>query len=284
MVAAPGGTVKLPLLGSQPKKHIIILGGVGAGVLGVAYYRSKKAASATPAATTAQIDPSTGFTYGSPEDAAALAQQASYSSPGGAGGGNGTGAGGGGSGTGTGPTGTIVDNETWSQTAETYLVGVVGLDSGTVSSALGAYISAATLTDAQVSIVQQAIAAVGYPPTPGTTGYPPSYHTATTPPSGGNTTPPPGTVKPVQLQRPVMWIQQHSPGETRFAWSTIPNAAQYAVFLNGALHLYTASQTLTVATPGTYSVVAKPATSGASLGRYTDSPISAGLPITVLPK
>lgn len=180
--------VKVPILGSQPKKHLYIIGGVAVAVVGVAYYRSKKASTATAAAVPAtQIDPSTGFAYGSAEDAAALAQQASYVSAGGAGATDDN-AGGGGSISST--PNTITDNSSWSEAAQQYLVGVVGLDGPTVSAALGGYISAAALTDAQVSIIQQAIAAVGYPPQSGTSGYPPAFKTTTTAPTGGNTVTP----------------------------------------------------------------------------------------------
>lgn len=272
MVAAPGGTVKVPLIGTHPKKQIYMLGGVAVAVVGVAYYRSKKAAStAVPATTTDQIDPATGFTYGSPEDSAALAQQASYNSPGGAGGGNGTGVGGGGGSLGSGPTSTIVDNSSWSQAASQYLVGVVGLDGPTVSSALGAYISAAPLTDAQVSIVQQAIAAVGYPPTPGTAGNPPGYVTVTTPPTGGNTT---GgtTVTKKPLARPTLAIKKHVTGSTDLVWTNIPNAYIYQIYLNGKSHQFSGLPSATVLPAGVYTVKAEPSTSGAT--NYTDSPLS----------
>lgn len=70
-------------------------------------------------------------------------------------------------------------NQEWAQAAENYLVNTGGYDSGTVAAALGAYISGTTLSAAQQSVVEAAIAFEGYPPQEGANGYPPAMHTST---------------------------------------------------------------------------------------------------------
>lgn len=200
----------------MPKKQALLLGGGAVVVLGFAYmrYRSQQqqqaAAQAAVAAQTAtgtgngtsdQIDPATGFPYGSAEDAAALTAQASYNSPYGGLGYSDTSYLYGGEpyypGSSGYPTaGGYTSNSQWSQAAQSYLSGTVGTDAGTVSTALGLYITGQEMSSAQQAIVEQAIAFVGYPPVAGPDGYPPSIRTApptsTTPPP----TPPPGnTVK-----------------------------------------------------------------------------------------
>jgi hypothetical protein len=66
------------------KKHKAAILAVGAGILIAAYFllRNKggTAAAATPAATTAGIDPATGYQYGSPADLAALGASGSQAS------------------------------------------------------------------------------------------------------------------------------------------------------------------------------------------------------------
>jgi len=77
---APKGTVNLPMIGRVKKGYAIAGFGVTVGIVFYAYYRHKNSAASTAASTTAadpnaNIDPSTGFPYGSPQDVAALAAQ-----------------------------------------------------------------------------------------------------------------------------------------------------------------------------------------------------------------
>jgi hypothetical protein len=84
--------------------------------------------------------------------------------------------------------GTYSTNAQWSQSAEQSLV-QAGYSSTTVLAALGLYLTGGSLSASQVSIIQQAIAVAGYPPTEGPGGYPPSYHTSvSTGQSGGGGT------------------------------------------------------------------------------------------------
>lgn len=169
-------TIKLPGFGPTSKTTVYVLGGGLALLVGIVWYRSKHVASAgdTTQTTQAQNDPATGYPYGSPQDAAALAGQASYVAPVPA--------------TGGAPTASaFTTNGQWSQAAEEYLVNNTGADANTVGNALGKYITGQALSADQVQIVESAIAFTGYPPVNGPDGHPPSYRTAVAPP-----TPPPG--------------------------------------------------------------------------------------------
>jgi hypothetical protein len=69
-------------------------------------------------------------------------------------------------------------NAGWASAAEAYLTGQTGADPATVAAALGKYITGQTLDASQQSIVEQAIAFEGYPPTAGANDYPPNMHSA----------------------------------------------------------------------------------------------------------
>lgn len=174
------------------KKLAIGIGVASVGIAAVFYYRQKKAQESAPA-TTSDINPQTGYPYGSPEDQAALAAMAGSTL-----GVSNTGASWVGGSTigydqygnpiyGTGPSGqpgSFVNNAQWAQTAES-LMGSDGADA--IAAALGKYLTAAPVTSDQITIIQQAIAVVGYPPIAGPTGFPPSWHDIPAPPP----TPPP---------------------------------------------------------------------------------------------
>lgn len=193
--------VTIPGFG-HTKKTTLYAVGVGAVlVIGVAYYRSKKSAAAAQAASVAQAgsnatDPATGYPYGSPEDAAALATQTSYYQA--TGGYGGDGGYYGGSPSPAGNTG-FVSNAAWAQAYEEYAVNNIQSDSTTVAAALGKYLTGQPLSQDQLNIVEQAIAFEGYPPVAGSNGYPPSYHLQPSGPTPGGGTgtgqlPPIGTV------------------------------------------------------------------------------------------
>jgi hypothetical protein len=74
----------------------------------------------------------------------------------------------------TGP-GTFTSNGQWTQYVTDYLVNTLGLPASNVSAALGAYIEGHPVTDAQISIIDQAIAAGDKPPVPGVNGNPPGF-------------------------------------------------------------------------------------------------------------
>jgi hypothetical protein len=224
-------TVTLPGIGKTQKTTAYMVGGGLVLIVGIAWYRSKNAgaastSSAPASADTSQIDPATGFAYGSPEDAAALAQQASYVS---AGGGV---AGGGGSpifNSGGTTAAAYTTNGQWSQAAEDYLVNTVhsGTNADLIGNALGKYITGQPLTTDQVGIVEQAIAFTGYPPVNGPSGYPPSYRTAATPVP--TPTPVPGTPHaPTGLHAARVDRTGISLG-----WTSVAGARGYTVYLDG---------------------------------------------------
>ncbi len=180
------GSIDTPI-GSVPKKTALIVGGGLAVLVAVMYYRGKQASNAASSAgASTEINPATGYVYGSPEDAAAMAAQAGYITGGMVGGGGG---GGGTSIPGTGYT----TNAQWTQAV---LIGLPNSgaveDTAALSAALGKYIAGQPVGDNTVarSLIEQAIAFAGLPPVAGPGGYPPSINTqpAATPPPG---TPPP---------------------------------------------------------------------------------------------
>lgn len=170
------GTVKTPF-GNMSKKTVAIVGGGGVLLLGIVWYRSKKAGASSSSAsstdTTAQstdqnIDPATGFPYGSPEDVAALQQQQMI------GGGFGPVFGGGTPGGTTGPgPGSFTDNGQWAQYAEDYLVNTVGQPAADVGNALGKYLTAQPVDTTGKGYINEAIAFAGFPPVSGPNGNPP---------------------------------------------------------------------------------------------------------------
>lgn len=185
--------VSVPGFGKQKKQTVYIIGGVVVAVIGIGYYRSRKNAAATAAATTATAATDTssatdtsGSGYVDPNAAYdSSAYGSGYVDPT----------------TGlplntgvTQPTG-FTSNSQWSQAAEEYLAGTVGLDATSVQAALGKYITGGSVTADQQNIIEQAIAAEGYPPQSGPNGYPPSVQLAATPPPT-QAAPPPPTAAP----------------------------------------------------------------------------------------
>lgn len=187
--------VKVPGVGTVPKKGVAAGLAVLALILGIAYYRHSKN-KAAPAADMSQdpnaIDPATGLTYG--EEAAGI-QSGTLA----------------GAGTpfgdtsgivgydaqgqpvyadqvGYGPAPSFVSNGAWSQAVQQYLVATTGADAGTVAAALGTYLAGQPLTDAQAQIVHSAIAFFGQPPQAGSNGYPPSLRLSGVSGTGGGTT------------------------------------------------------------------------------------------------
>jgi hypothetical protein len=186
------GTVKTPF-GEVSKKTAVIVGVGLVGLLGIVYYRSKKAKATAGAGANTGIDPATGYPYGSPEDAAALEAQAAYVTP--------TGVGGSGGGGGSGGTG-FATNGQWAQAAEQFMQadGLVE-DPAALAAALGKYITGQPVSDVDMSLIDQAIAFQGYPPVAGPSGYPPSINRApVTPPT--DTTPPPTNTPPTSHDDP----------------------------------------------------------------------------------
>lgn len=178
-MAGMEGTINTPF-GHMQKKTALLVGGGAVVILGVGYYRSKKAAAnaaaanasaATTDANTGQsgIDPATGFPYGSAEDAAALASQQglNYNQYGQLGSGYQPG-----QFPQTGPP--FASNAAWAQYCE-QTMGSSGSDA--IAAALGHYLTGSPLQSGEPTIVDQAIAIGGYPPTAGPNGMPPGLNT-----------------------------------------------------------------------------------------------------------
>jgi LysM repeat protein len=190
------GTITTPF-GTVQKKTALIAGGFIAVLAGIVYWREKgTGASASADATQGEIDPATGFVYGTPEDLAALAAQGTDL------GGGGNTASGGGSGSippgGTSGTTGFASNGDWSQAVIQYMTDNNLVENpAQLSAALGKYLTGAFIDPddtADTSLIQQAIAVKGYPPIAGPHGFPPAINN-----HPGSTTPPvtnPGSPKP----------------------------------------------------------------------------------------
>lgn len=179
------GTINTPV-GTIQKKTALYLGGAVVILGAIVVYRQKKTGGSTTTTTDAEIDPATGFPYGSPEDAAALAQQSAYVSPSGSGGGGGSS---------TIPTSNVgyTSNSQWVQAVVDYMTNNdLIADPTQLSAALGKYITGAYVPPDgnEDNLIHQAIAVQGYPPVNGPNGYPPSIN------RNAPTTSPPTSTKP----------------------------------------------------------------------------------------
>lgn len=195
----------IKVFGNNIPKPVVFGTAAVAGIAALYYARTKKQASDAAAQSVAdagssEIDPATGYPYGSAEDAAAMDAQGNYQMPANSGYGYGGYAGGSGGGVfGTGTPGSFTSNAEWAQYVEAYEENNLGADAPTVGNAIGKYLTGQALTSDQIGLVQSAIAIAGYPPVSGPNGNPPNYVTGTTgtttpppPPDGtGTTTPPP---------------------------------------------------------------------------------------------
>ena len=184
-------------IGGIKKQYVYIGGGLVIVVVGVVWFRSKNAnANANSGSVTdpagnvcSAVDPNSGYCPGTPQDLAyqqspytlAGTNAASYvggqiigydqngnpiyssgpSSPG---------------------PGSFTSNAEWAQAAEQYLMqNEPNADPAVIAAALGQYITGKPATDAQISIINQAITFEGIPPVGGPNGDPPGIITA----SGG---------------------------------------------------------------------------------------------------
>lgn len=193
MAGALDGTIKTPL-GPVQKKTALLLGG-GVIVIGVIiWYRQKQLGDTEVTLPEGEINPATGYAYGSAEDAAALAALTGYVSP------PATPAPGGSGGY---PSNLgFASNGQWVQAVVEYMVGNDLIEEPSqLSSALGKYITGAYVTDVDVSLIQQAIASQGFPPVASPNGYPPSLN-RTNPSPAPTPTP---TPTPTPLKAGVGW-------------------------------------------------------------------------------
>ena len=203
-----------------------------------------------------QIDPKTGYVYGSAEDAAALGQSSSglgTSSDSGTGGST--------------VSGQYADNNSWAVAAINYLVSI-GVDATSANTAITQFLASQTLTTQQQGEVNLAIQRLGAPPSPPEPGgstppvvTPPNASTnASNPPTGFTTTS--VTSSAVGLK----WNAATNAVSYTVRWGTYPNA------LTGSTTVSTTAATASGLKPGTlyhFSVQANPAKSGAPSATLT---------------
>jgi hypothetical protein len=198
------------------KSTVLIVGAAGVGVVAVAVIRRKSAAAAagssagstTAAMVTdpagnqcATLDASTGFCPGTPEDISAQEQLAAGSAS--------YGTDSGGAGVYTPPslygdtTGTssavpvFTDNGSWAQYVEQAL-GSDGTDA--IAAAIAKYLSGQSVTSAQQTTIEQAIAIANYPPVSGPGGFPPSMNLQASTPAPAPAPTPTPTPTPTAAQ------------------------------------------------------------------------------------
>jgi hypothetical protein len=208
-----------------------------------------------PAGNIGTIDPATGYVYGTPEDLAALAAN------------NDTG-----TGTGTNPTSpggtTYADNNAWGEAAVNYLVGL-GINPTEATQAIQLYLNSQTLTTQQQADVNEAIQALGAPPTlPGPTSPGPGGGGGGGSGGGTSATNPPTGVT----------VSNKQPTSLTVKWNKAANATGYTIQAGQKKGSHTfgtstgpnsLSTTIGGLTPGTLyyiQVQAKPAKAGAAWG------------------
>lgn len=228
----------------------------------VYYYVAKKQKGSAgtdqtdSAGNVGQIDPKTGYVYGSAEDAAALGQSST---------GLGTSAD---SGTGGSTvSGQYADNNAWAVAAINYLVSI-GVDATSANTAITQFLGSQTLTAQQQGEVNLAIQRLGAPPSPPEPGgsvppivTPPSSSTyAANPPTGFTTTS--VTSSAVGLK----WNAAVNAASYTVRWGTYPTAQA------GSTTVSTTAATASGLKPGTlyhFSVQANPAKAGAPSATLT---------------
>lgn len=245
-MGALDGTVKVPLAGEISKKTALMVG-LGGGLLIVVYIRRRNADATSASASTdpstadpSTIDPATGYVYGTPEDAQALADQSAYST------GQQYGGGGGPISSGTGGTtvNPVATNDEWSRQSVTYLVNH-GAKFAEVSSALSKYLAGEAVSAEEKSIILQAIAFEGKPPNAGEAGYPPSIRETT------------GSTPRLRLTAPRIRVTHKETKSAVISWDRITHAESYGIYKNGK-HVRDVDQPhADVARPGSFYVTAK---------------------------
>lgn len=217
------GTIKTPV-GEVSKKTALYMGAGVTALAAYVWYRHRQLGTSTSTSSTdtsgTEIDPATGFAYGSAEDLAALAAQGNTTVP----------TEGGSSSVPVNNVG-FTSNGQWSQAVIAYMTsnGLVS-DSTALTAALGKYTTGAYIAVGSTddSLVEQAIAVEGYPPVSGIGGYPPSINRN---PPTGTTTPPSGSTSVGSISGRVTKAARTSI-TTSFKGAT--GAVRYEVTLNGS--------------------------------------------------
>lgn len=197
------GEVNVPVVGKMSKSGVIVTVAAGAVVLGYVFWKKKTSAAAkTSAAGAPNVAPPNSYGYGTASTGSNYTGNSYGYGSAGNGYGYQTGAYGGGDNTGgaygyyaEGNPNTPQTNAAWTQACVAQL-GNDGYDPMTITAACGVYLTAGTLSSAQVQIIQACIAAEGYPPTEGLQGFPPQMHTGGTTTGGAAPPAPPANGQP----------------------------------------------------------------------------------------
>lgn len=122
--------------------------------------------------------------------------------------------------------GAFTTNAQWAQAAERYLVEQTGAHAEVVGNALGKYITGQAANEAQVAVIEQAIAFEGYPPVNGPAGYPPNILRAHQPP-------PPPHPKPGHAPDN---LRAHVTGRTAvLTWGKVAGAQSYRLHVTRSI-------------------------------------------------
>jgi hypothetical protein len=227
----------LPLVGHISKRGLWIAGAGAVGLLALLWWRKRNAAPAVAAVAAdsagadASVDPNLDPFATDPN-----------TDPYGAGGGGALDA----SGQLLAPAqGAPIDNQQWTAQVMATLAGVV--DPAALSAALGRYLTGTAVDAADESLIDQAIAAAGYPPVAGATGYPPGLlaqpATGQTAPGGGVTAPP-SNPRPAKPNAPT--VTGITATTVSLSTTAVPGATLYEWSINGANHTHTTSPTVTI--------------------------------------
>lgn len=147
-----------------------------------------------------------------------------------------------------------------------------GYTSSVVLAALGKYLNRKGLTEAEIEIVQAAIAVSGPPPVGGpypiTNALPPPPSTG-----GGNTNPPPPTTSTLTKVTGISWVAIWT-FAIELHWNKVNNATGYEIFVNGSSYMTTGTVTGVMLRnnikPGTYNVTVR-AKKGSETGPMSDA-------------
>lgn len=246
---------------------------MGAGLVIFLYLQKKQTTTAAPStsaggATSGQIDPATGYAYGTSEDQLALANIASGTS-----GQSGSSS----SSSGTTTANTYATNQAWSEAALNYLV-AQGNDPTVATQAIQQYLASQTLTVQQQGMVNLVIQALGAPPqlpgasatnpTPvgGTTG---GTTNATNPVTGlaaGNITATAITLKWNQAANATGYTVSYGIAPANDTWTTSTGLQNDTVAGTDNAQNGATVGNLTPGTTYSFKVQATPASSGAGWG------------------
>lgn len=207
------GQVKLPGVGPVSTRALMIGGVSAAAVMAIVWYRRKTAAAAAASTAPASASTDTTGTYDPNAvgyDPNAAGGTGGYFVPD------------------SSTQGPMTTNAQWTQAAMTALANVA--DPTALAAALGAYLTGAAVTQDQTTLIDEAIAAEGYPPVAGPNGYPPAIHTqaSTGQSQGGGITGGGGTA--TKLSPPAARVDSVTRTSAHLSWAPVTGATGYRLY------------------------------------------------------